>query len=661
MRLYLLGPALTLAGLALLSEAAGRPLKVGVEINGPPVSFVPDGGEPTGFTIELLREIERVSPLEFELVPNWWTQILRQFDAGEIDILGNVVRTEARLDAMAFSTAHARVRGVIYTRPNQPALSRTADFAGRTIGTLAGSVAYVNAQKHEGWGARIVPFNDWQDAFDATAAGETDATLLLSPTSSRLANSHQLHTELVDDIVHEYRFALHPTEHQTLATLNDALVALQADGTMDRLYAKWIGPIEPRPIRPADLKPYLWPALLAAAALALVFSWQRHMLRRVARQAKALRQATQLLNTSQELAHVGGWEVDLERHSLFWTNQTRRIHEVDTTSTPSLDEAFAFFPPSSRARIETVWKHATERGESFELEVEMNTARGRTIMVQVIGVPTMEHGRVVRMTGAMRDITKLKQAERDRLVVSKLESTGILAGGLAHDFNNLLTVIVLNIDLAQSAPTRPGDQQRWLTSAKQAATTAQQLIRELITFAQPGSNNRGPVDLPTLIRVTAEDALAGSSVTPRFDLPATLAPIAGDEEQLRQVIRHLINNARDATPAGGTISLHAEPVDRNPHAPADQAPAPHVHLIVRDEGPGICAATQARVFDPYFSTKQRGAQKGMGLGLTICHAIVQQHQGTITLDSAPQRGTAVHVWLPVARPAAAPAETAVAV
>ena len=500
-------------------------------------------------------------------------------------------------------------------------------------------------------------FDQWQDAFDATAAGKTDATLLLSPTSSRLANSHQLHFELVDDIIHEYRFALHPDDHQTLTDLDDALATLQANGTMDRLFAKWIGPIEPRPIRAADLKPYLWPAILTLAGVILVFSWQRHMLRRVARHAEALRQATQLLNVSQELAHVGGWEVDLEHLSLFWTDQTRHIHGLGAEPTPSLKEAFAFYTPSSRPRLEAAWQKAVETGEPFDLEIELNTTRENTITVQVIGVPTMRNGRTVRVNGAIRDITKLKQAERDRLVLSKLESTGILAGGLAHDFNNLLTVIALNLGLAQQPGTQPADQQRWLSSAKQAASAAQQLIQQLITFAQSGGVDHAPVDFATLIRATTTDVLEGSPIKAVFELPATLDPVEGNEGQLRQVIRNLIHNARDATPAGGTIAVRGEMVAASPKTAPNERASPHVHIVVRDQGPGISSAVQARVFDPYFSTKERGAQKGMGLGLTICHAIVQQHHGTISIDSSAERGTAVHVWLPVTRSPMAPTVT----
>jgi CheY-like chemotaxis protein len=122
-----------------------------------------------------------------------------------------------------------------------------------------------------------------------------------------------------------------------------------------------------------------------------------------------------------------------------------------------------------------------------------------------------------------------------------------------------------------------------------------------------------------------------------------------DVGQIGQVIRNLVLNAREAMPSGGVVSLRAENVALSPgHGPA-LPPGEYVQLGVADQGCGIAPDVLPKIFDPYFSTKLRGTQKGMGLGLTICHSVVQKHAGAITVESTPARGTIFHVFLPASR------------
>lgn len=629
------------------------PLRVGVEFNSPPLSFLPDPAAPafapSGFTVDLLREIERVSPLRFELVPKPWTRLLADFETKDLDMLANVLRTDARRDTMAFTNPHGRVHGVIYTRRDRPRLRRTSEFAGRSLGTLAGSVAHVNALKNDGWGATVEPFSHWELAFEATAKGENDGTLLLSPMSSSLRNQNELRSDLVEDIIHPYRFALHPGSHAAVADLNDALALLAADGTLDRLVRRWIGPIEPRPIRLTDLRPYLWPTSLGLILLTLALWWQHRALRRATRTTAALRRTTQLLNASQNIAQVGGWDVNLVSGELFWSEGTCRIHEVAPDYLPSLDHAFEFYPPLARAKLTAVWEAAVQRGESYDLELELITARQRRILVQTIGVPTIERGRTLRVTGAIRDITQLKQAERDRLQLSKIEATSILVGGLAHDFNNLFTIIGLNLGLAHNPTTPPAEFARRLTAAGGAVTAAQKLIRQLLAFARGATSTPSPVDLAPLARTTVAEALQNSPVRAEFTLPATLGPILGNANQIQQLFHHISLNAREAMPEGGLVRVTGGLTSPDSPPPPELPNTPGVYLSITDYGPGIEPDLLARVFDPYFSTKNRGTQKGMGLGLSISHAIVQDHQGVIAVKSVPDRGTTVFLWFPLAR------------
>jgi signal transduction histidine kinase/CheY-like chemotaxis protein len=622
-------------------------LRVGVEINASPMAFVDERGDPRGFTVDILREIERVSDLRFEIVPNYWTNILNMFNRGELDLLGNVMLLEERRSTMAFSIPHATVHGVIYARPGLRPIRSTRDLAGKQIGVMRGSIAALKATQNEGWGAELIPFTSWQDAFDATYLGQIDGTLLLSPASSRTANDHNLRIDVAGDIGFPHRFALQPGDTDTLGRINDALLELRADGTFDRLFAQWIGPIEPRPIYLRDLRPYLLPSLGVLLGLALLFWWQRHVMRRIARQAAELRRASELLNATQSLSRVGGWSYEVATDNLTWTEGTHAIHETDPAEyTPTVESAMNFYTPDSRERLQAAWATSLRERTPYDLELEVVTARGKRIHVRTIATLTVLEGKLKRVHGAIQDITDRKRAEQDRLILSKLESTGMLAGGIAHDFNNLLTVIVLNLGLAQRSAISPTESQRRLGEAAQAALAAQRLTQQLITFARGGAPVRQTVDLARIARESTELALSGSNVRAEFTLPPTLGPLAGDPGQLGQLVHNLVLNAREAMPEGGVVRIHGEQT---------QLPAGHasglpggdtLHLSVSDEGGGVPEDVKPRIFDPYFSTKGRGVQKGMGLGLTICHSVAKQHGGAITMENHPGLGATFHLWLP---------------
>jgi PAS domain S-box-containing protein len=250
---------------------------------------------------------------------------------------------------------------------------------------------------------------------------------------------------------------------------------------------------------------------------------------------------------------------------------------------------------------------------------------------------------------AVADITERKRAEMDRLILGKLESTGILAGGIAHDFNNLLTVIFLDLELAQ-ALTPPGEElAHCLEEAKNTDLTACGLTQQLIAFAKGGAPVRKPTRLSGVIQESVRPALSGSRVRCEFSLADDLWLAEVDAGQIGQVIRNMALNAREAMPEGGAISVLAENVvlgsAENPSLP----PGDYVRVSIADRGGGIAKEALPKIFDPYFSTKQRGDQKGMGLGLTICHTIVQKHGGAIAVESEVGGGTTFHIHLPACR------------
>jgi len=246
-----------------------------------------------------------------------------------------------------------------------------------------------------------------------------------------------------------------------------------------------------------------------------------------------------------------------------------------------------------------------------------------------------------------KEIEDRKRMEEELLKAKTLESIGILAGGIAHDFNNLLTVIMGNISFSKMRISpRQEEMTRRLESAEEAAMRARDLVEQLLTFAGRGEPVKKALSVRDLTVNAAGFALSGSSVKSRFELPGNLWPVEADEVQLGQVLHNIILNARESMPAGGVISIRADNVVMEDGNRYQLKRGRYVMIQVRDHGRGIPREHMPRIFDPYFSTKDRGPYKGMGLGLAICYSIMKNHGGAIGVDSREGEGTVVSLYVP---------------
>jgi PAS domain S-box-containing protein len=261
-------------------------------------------------------------------------------------------------------------------------------------------------------------------------------------------------------------------------------------------------------------------------------------------------------------------------------------------------------------------------------------------------------GRPVAMVGIGKNMSVQKRLEEDSIKNQKLESIGVLAGGLAHDFNNLLTIIMGNLDLARLFCGAIPDAAEALDHAAEAAMRAGDLTRQLITFSKGGRPVKEVGDVGRVLRDTVVFASSGSNVACEFDLAPDLPLVEFDEGQIRQVIHNLVQNAREAMPEGGTLQVRARKVQLAEGEIPSLPTGVYARIDVVDHGIGIARDHLSRIFDPYFSTKEMTTAKGRGLGLAVSHSIVRSHGGAIAVDSRPGRGTTLSLFLPAASPEA---------
>ncbi len=251
-------------------------------------------------------------------------------------------------------------------------------------------------------------------------------------------------------------------------------------------------------------------------------------------------------------------------------------------------------------------------------------------------------GEIIGTTGYAHDITPRKQEEEALSKVQKLESLGILAGGIAHDFNNLLGGIFGYIDLS-AIKTKDKEVAVMLARALGTIDRARGLTQQLLTFAKGGTPIKKAENLALFIQETASFALSGSRVSCDVEMSPDLWWCEIDRNQIEQVIDNIVINAQQAMPDGGTIHIRARNVtftDELRHLTL--AAGDYIKISITDHGIGMPAEILPRIFDPFFSTKN----KGHGLGLATGYSIVHRHGGCIDVESEPGAGTTFHLYLP---------------
>ncbi len=283
------------------------------------------------------------------------------------------------------------------------------------------------------------------------------------------------------------------------------------------------------------------------------------------------------------------------------------------------------------------------RGEIVPELVERTIIRkdGTEVPLEVTFASTTYKGETVGV-GYIREITERKKLEEERQRASRLESLSTLAGGIAHDFNNLLTGILGNMSLAKRYVEPDSKAAARLNEAERASVRAKDLTQQLLTFSRGGAPIKKSVSIGRLLVDATRFALRGSSIRPEFSLPDDLWPIDIDEGQINQVLTNLIINSEDAMPQGGTIQVSARNLSSKEARSLRLSPGKYIGIDISDHGVGILPEHLNRIFEPYFTTKQ----KGSGLGLATVYSIIRNHDAYITVESEVGTGTTFHIYLP---------------
>jgi PAS domain S-box-containing protein len=384
--------------------------------------------------------------------------------------------------------------------------------------------------------------------------------------------------------------------------------------------------------------------LLLSLAAAMV---DRRLGEMAAREAEALRQSEERLRALVRNASDFIAVLDAGGIIRYKASSTRQVigynGEILGTALTRL------VPPEEQDKAIRFVRSAVEHPERSAREILTIRRRDGSLRVfDAIASNLLEEPAVGGIVVNLRDISERRELERKLAEVQKAEAIGQLTGGIAHDFNNLLTVIAGNLELL-AREDDPETKRRMVANVQAAVGRGERLTQQLLAFTQQQRLDPEAVDMNSVAAQAVErlGPELGSKITLETCLAAGIGSAYADRQQVETALLHLLRNACEAMPDGGTVTLSTDEVMLEPSDVAgrpDMAPGPCIVLRIADTGAGMPRAVLERATEPFFTTKEAG--KNTGLGLSQAFGFARQSHGDLRISSRPDAGTMVEIYLP---------------
>ncbi len=671
-----MNPLIICICLQLVAPAAPpETLTVGLDDSYPPFEYLDDGGNPTGFNVDLFAAVAEAMDLEYRLVARPWSEVRRGLEEGRLDALTGMFRSPERDSLADFTSPHIVLHAAVFVTEGSE-VDEVEDLSSATVLVQSGDIMHDWARENLPR-AELVVMENPETVLRALARGDGEGALLLQLQGLVIADRLGLDGIAATGdplLARHYCFAVPQGDSSTLAALEEGLRIVRASGEYDRIYRRWFAKADPEIRYRSGLQRNLLYGLLGAAVLvllALLWVWtlRRRVAARTAQLSRELaerREAEERLRRSESryrtLTETAGELIavhDLEGNVLFANRAMCRAVGAGREELVGRNVREFVSPDFLESMEERRRNRLDGDGSQSLYRVDLRRPDGSLLPVEFSSKPITDSdppsvlllGRDI--SSRLEEESRRREMEQKLRQVQKLESLGVLAGGIAHDFNNLLVSILGNADLALSDCDVSNPARQPLKRIVSATRSASNLTKQLLAYSGRGRFTISRVDLSSLVADMGHllEVTVAKGVVVRYNLEEGLPPVECDQSQIQQVVMNLIINASEAIGSrSGTVTLttgqlHCSDEYLSTVLPGRELEAgEYVFLEVSDDGAGMSEETVGRIFDPFYTTKLAGR----GLGLSAVMGIVRSHSGALKVYTEEGKGTTFKVLLPAA-------------
>ncbi|GEM_PF-4880404 len=634
-----------------------KPAKIvyGATTGFPPYEYLDAQGQPTGFNVELARELAKETGVQLEIRSATWTQLVKEFEAGKIDFI-SLAYSDSRANKYYFYPTIWTLRtALLFPDDRQSYPNRLDQLSAETVAVQDSTLAHeILRELPESQRPALRTVSTLDEAVKLLEKGQVTVVISYELALRRVADEAKTPLTIIPVKSVSFHFVTQKDRKSQLPDMELAMENIRRSGKFDQLVERYlVASTESNSWRDYALYFLILVAVLTLIALGVIL-WNRSLQRVVYARTRDLAASEARVSSIVETAadaiitinNKGKIEsVNAAAASIFGYEPKEIIGGNICTLIPSLQNSEC----SDSSAL------AINESDTFPSRryIDGRHENGKTFPIE-LSISIMSLGDQKTFTLIARDMTEQKQLEEQLRQAQKMEAVGRLAGGIAHDFNNLLTGVMGYTSILMMRIGKDSPHLKQLGEIKKACERTSSLTKQLLAFSRKQVLTPKVINLNNVIKDFEPmlSPLIGEHIELVTRLDNSLCMIKADPNQLEQLIMNLAVNARDAMPKGGILTISTINAEVENHSVTNgfashQIISKHdnyVMLTVSDTGQGMDEETKQHLFEPFYTTKALG--RGTGLGLATVYGIVEQNGGHIKVNSELNLGTLFNVYFP---------------